>query len=418
MNNPDLSMQVESDRLIKERISNSDKQAKNCTAATSYSPLDRVELSLSPKDEGSDAYIVQDVFTGPTHELYTTQSSELKSKLNSQLLRAAEIGDIESIKDSLDTLKYGNLAADINITELCNFTPLHNAVNEGHIQAVKLLIHEEANIEAATSEGRTPLHIACFNGNKEIIECLVNEGADINKQETNGNTAVHILAERGWVEALSFLLSHNPDLSIKNGCGLIAVEVATTVETQRLFPPSRTELSPGYNRTVIDKTVLRNNRADMIKSILFKNQLLGRVSLDKNREEMKVVDKEMGEVENRRMKIIKATRKIKDVVISPQEDEKTIRPHDFLLIKKLGEGSFGKVYLAKHKSSNTLYALKMLDKEKFEGKKIFRYAKAERDVLSYSEHPFIVTLHYAFQTSDKLCLVLDYCPGYSFLITD
>jgi serine/threonine protein kinase len=27
------------------------------------------------------------------------------------------------------------------------------------------------------------------------------------------------------------------------------------------------------------------------------------------------------------------------------------------------------------------------------------------------DHPFIVTLHFAFQTSEKLFLILEYCPG-------
>lgn len=35
----------------------------------------------------------------------------------------------------------------------------------------------------------------------------------------------------------------------------------------------------------------------------------------------------------------------------------------------------------------------------------------ERNVLSVTRHPFIVRLRYAFQTSDKLYMILDYCPG-------
>jgi len=34
----------------------------------------------------------------------------------------------------------------------------------------------------------------------------------------------------------------------------------------------------------------------------------------------------------------------------------------------------------------------------------------ERNVLSLTNHPFIVKLNYAFQTHDKLFLILDYCP--------
>ena len=40
-----------------------------------------------------------------------------------------------------------------------------------------------------------------------------------------------------------------------------------------------------------------------------------------------------------------------------------------------------------------------------------KYAVTERNVLSYTKHPFIVGLNFAFQTRDKLFLILDYCPG-------
>lgn len=40
-----------------------------------------------------------------------------------------------------------------------------------------------------------------------------------------------------------------------------------------------------------------------------------------------------------------------------------------------------------------------------------KYAKTERDVLTYTKHPFIVGLKYAFQTPEKLFLLLEYAPG-------
>ena len=42
---------------------------------------------------------------------------------------------------------------------------------------------------------------------------------------------------------------------------------------------------------------------------------------------------------------------------------------------------------------------------------MIKYAKTERNVLSVTSQPFIVNLNFAFQTSDKLILILDYCPG-------
>lgn len=41
-----------------------------------------------------------------------------------------------------------------------------------------------------------------------------------------------------------------------------------------------------------------------------------------------------------------------------------------------------------------------------------KYAQTERSVLTQMrDHPFIVTLYFAFQTTEKLFLILDYCPG-------
>jgi serine/threonine protein kinase len=40
-----------------------------------------------------------------------------------------------------------------------------------------------------------------------------------------------------------------------------------------------------------------------------------------------------------------------------------------------------------------------------------KYALVERNVLSLSNNPFIVRLHYAFQTKDHLFLIMDFCPG-------
>ena len=77
---------------------------------------------------------------------------------------------------------------------------------------------------------------------------------------------------------------------------------------------------------------------------------------------------------------------------------------------QLGKGSFGEVYLVQKIDTKEKYAMKVLRKDRIISQNLLKYAMAERNVLSSSNHPFIVKLNYAFQTSTRLFLVIEYCP--------
>ncbi|XP_065106550.1 ribosomal protein S6 kinase alpha-1 [Paramisgurnus dabryanus] len=85
----------------------------------------------------------------------------------------------------------------------------------------------------------------------------------------------------------------------------------------------------------------------------------------------------------------------------------------FELRKVLGQGSFGKVFLVKKimgPDAGQLYAMKVLKKATLKVRDRVR-TKMERDILVEVNHPFIVKLHYAFQTEGKLYLILDFLRG-------
>ena len=84
---------------------------------------------------------------------------------------------------------------------------------------------------------------------------------------------------------------------------------------------------------------------------------------------------------------------------------------DFKIEKMIGKGSFGKVFLVTKKDSGILYAMKVLRKEMIERRNQIGHTQAERSILSEMDCPFIVQLHYAFQTPDKLYMVMDYMNG-------
>lgn len=83
----------------------------------------------------------------------------------------------------------------------------------------------------------------------------------------------------------------------------------------------------------------------------------------------------------------------------------------FEVLKILGSGAFGKVFLVRKKDNNRVYAMKALKKRNLIIKKQLKYAVTEANVLKQCQHPFILGLHYAFQTPNFLYLVLDYCTG-------
>ncbi|MCJ8741332.1 hypothetical protein PDJAM_G00069430 [Pangasius djambal] len=88
------------------------------------------------------------------------------------------------------------------------------------------------------------------------------------------------------------------------------------------------------------------------------------------------------------------------------------KPTDFDFLAVIGKGTFGKVLLAKLKADGKFYAVKVLQKKVILKKKEQKNIMAERNVLLKSlKHPFLVGLHYSFQTSEKLYFVLDYVNG-------
>ncbi|XP_070800071.1 ribosomal protein S6 kinase alpha-3 isoform X1 [Pituophis catenifer annectens] len=106
---------------------------------------------------------------------------------------------------------------------------------------------------------------------------------------------------------------------------------------------------------------------------------------------------------------------IKEIAITyhVKEGHEKADPSQFELLKVLGQGSFGKVFLVKKISGSDakqLYAMKVLKKATLKVRDRVR-TKMERDILVEVNHPFIVKLHYAFQTEGKLYLILDFLRG-------
>lgn len=84
---------------------------------------------------------------------------------------------------------------------------------------------------------------------------------------------------------------------------------------------------------------------------------------------------------------------------------------DFELLKVIGQGNFAKVMQVKKKDTQKIYAMKILNKKRLEESDQLEHIKTERAVLQYVEHPFLVRLVYAFQSTEKLYMVMDFING-------
>ena len=94
-----------------------------------------------------------------------------------------------------------------------------------------------------------------------------------------------------------------------------------------------------------------------------------------------------------------------------QSPSNSISIEDFQVLKLLGKGSFGKVLLVKYLNNNNIYAMKILKKEEIIKRNQINHTKTERLLLEKLNHPFIASLQFAFQDSQKLYLVTEFLQG-------
>ncbi|KAL6844337.1 hypothetical protein ACP4OV_026010 [Aristida adscensionis] len=96
---------------------------------------------------------------------------------------------------------------------------IHVSAREGATD--EIVKHLAAGLEVNTrdSEGRTPLHWAVDRGHLNVVEVLANANADLNAQDNEGQTALHyaVLCEREDIAEL--LVKHHADLQIKDEDG-------------------------------------------------------------------------------------------------------------------------------------------------------------------------------------------------------
>ncbi|XP_035888314.1 microtubule-associated serine/threonine-protein kinase 1 isoform X4 [Phyllostomus discolor] len=85
--------------------------------------------------------------------------------------------------------------------------------------------------------------------------------------------------------------------------------------------------------------------------------------------------------------------------------------NDFDTIKLISNGAYGAVYLVRHRDTRQRFAMKKINKQNLILRNQIQQAFVERDILTFAENPFVVSMFCSFETRRHLCMVMEYVEG-------
>ncbi len=134
----------------------------------------------------------------------------LATQSDSAVADAAQRGDVEAVRTMLQQ------GADVNAAQGDGMTAMHWAALNGEADLAQMLIYGGANLKATTRlEAFTPLLMAAKNGHAALVDLLLKSGADPNAATTNGTTPLMFAAASGNLEAVNALLAQRVDVNVK-----------------------------------------------------------------------------------------------------------------------------------------------------------------------------------------------------------
>lgn len=351
---------------------------------------------------------------------------------------------------------------------------IHYACYKNYNTIVKLLIDQGCDVNIETGDNYTPLQLACMQNSLQALEILLScKDIDINKNTLRG-TALHMAFRHGCLLTAEKLLDSGANPNIQDSDGNIPILVTNQIQLLELIPKyigkdlmkrysnQKKDLPASFSGMVywnnpwqireIQVFLVLNTPKGYIlhysKRTDFENNLRPKSSIKiKDIQEVKTLTETI--IETKCFMVLKTNSetfsyyckyqdmtdvwvnriieavKYYQVCISSEVQESFENPdgdsfndeecqpvnfQSFDILRILGIGSYGNVYKVTKKTTGNLYALKVLSKRKLNRENQLKYALAESKTLKEINHPFIIRLYWAFQTSKNLYMVYEYCP--------
>ena len=315
------------------------------------------------------------------------------------------------------TIEKFNTTSKFNSNE--NKNSLYNCINKGYINLDDSKANNLNNNEKVNNN-YNKIDVCRNNDNKKLNNSVSKFNRDRKILNENGN----ILPQNKSKFFESSLKNKNNLLDSIDISGNNMVNLNKTEESissnQKKIKIAKTSLKKPTSTTL--KNITNSKNLHTTEKILIKNTNKKKPKKDKN------IDNSFNNIskiscgQNKNSMMLDSINKSNIVDQTLAEnihnklnlnsiEEEIVTPSSFVCLALLGKGSFGEVFLVQKINTKEKFAMKVLRKERIMGQNLLKYALAERNVLSLSHHPFIVKLNYAFQTSTKLFLILEYCPN-------
>lgn len=136
------------------------------------------------------------------------------------LRTAAEEGEISKV------MKYTEAGLDLNNRDSVGLAALHYGARNGHLEIVRYLIENGAEVDLPGMNDGTALSSAVGFGHKKVVDYLLSIGANVNQRNIYGDTALHVAAYHdNRVYIIKKLIDHGAIKSAKNKKGRTPLDI-------------------------------------------------------------------------------------------------------------------------------------------------------------------------------------------------